>query len=54
MLTLGAPALGAALLGIGADSLGFARVAMLTGVAGLVLILLCYARRERVLSAGSP
>ena len=54
MLTLGAPALGAALLGIGADSLGFARVALLTGVSGLVLIMFCYARRERVLSAGSP
>ena len=54
MLTLGAPAVGAALLGIGADGLGFARIALLTGVAGLVLIVLCYARRERVLSAGSP
>ena len=54
MLTLGAPALGAALLGIGADSLGFARVALLTGAAGLMLIVLCYAKRECVLSAGSP
>ena len=54
MLTLGATALGAALLGIGADSLGFARVALLTGVPGLVLSMFCYARRERVLSADSP
>jgi len=54
MLTLGAPALGAALLGVGADGLGFARIGLLTGLAGLALIVLCYARRERVLSAGSP
>ena len=54
MLTLGAPALGAALLGVGADGLGFARIGLLTGFAGLALIVLRYARRERVLSAGSP
>ena len=54
MLTLGAPALGAALLGVGADGLGFARIGLLTGLAGFALIVLGYARRERVLSAGSP
>ena len=54
MLTLGAPACGAAMLGVGVDRLGFARISLLAGAVGLGLVALSYARRTRVLSVESP
>ena len=54
MLTLGAPACGAAVLGVGVDGLGFARISLLAGAVGLGLVALSYARRARVLSVESP
>ncbi len=54
MLTLGAPACGAAVLGVGVDGLGFARISLLAGALGLGLVALSYARRARVLSVESP
>ncbi|CAI8449885.1 MAG: Uncharacterised protein [Halieaceae bacterium] len=54
MLAMGAPALGAALLGAGVDGFGFSRVAIWTGGAGIVLVIGLYARRSRVLAGSDP
>ena len=54
MLAMGAPALGAALLGAGVDGFGFSQVAVWTGGAGIVLVTSLYARRSRVLTGGDP
>ena len=54
MLAMGAPALGAALLGAGVDGFGFSRVAAWTGGVGVVLVISLYARRSRVLTGGDP
>ena len=54
MLAMGAPALGAALLGAGVDGFGFSRVAVWTGGAGIVLVISLYALRSRVLAGNDP
>ena len=54
MFAMGAPALGAALLGAGADRFGFSSLSLLVGGVGLGLAATCYARRSAVVGAGSP
>ena len=54
MLAMGAPALGAALLGAGVDGFGFSRVAIWTGCAGIVLVISFYARRSRAAAIPEP
>ena len=54
MLAMGAPALGAALLGAGVDGFGFSHVAVWTGGVGVVLVISLYARRSRVLVGSDP
>ena len=54
MLAMGAPALGAALLGAGADRYGFSHISLLVGGIGLGLAATCYARRSIVAGADSP
>ena len=54
MLAMGAPALGAALLGAGADRYGFSHISLLVGGIGLGLAATCYARRSIVAGVDSP
>ena len=54
MLAMGAPALGAALLGAGVDGFGFSHVAVWTGGVGVVLVISLYARHSRVLLGSDP
>lgn len=54
MLAMGAPALGAALLGAGVDGFGFNLVSLVAGVLGLGLVWFLYARRWLLLSVGNP
>ena len=54
MLAMGAPALGAAVLGFGVDRFGFVLVSGVAGCAGLGLLVVCYARRSVILAGAPP
>ena len=54
MLAMGAPALGAALLGFGVDRFGFVLVSGVAGCVGLGLLVVCYARRSVILADAPP
>jgi len=54
MLAVGAPALGAALLGAGVDGFGFSRVSLVAGAVGVCLVAGLYARRSDVLTSDNP
>ncbi len=54
MVAMGAPSAGAAMLGVGADAVGFHQIFIASGLIGFISLLGFYMFRAAILSAGGP